>query len=138
MFLLHPVIFLETSIDMQEPSLAFLRTLLETPSPSGFEQQIQDVVRDWAKHYADEVRTDRHGNVIAVAAIPGGASPRDHARRPLRPDRPHGPAHRRQRLPLRPAHRRLGHADPPRPVPDRLGQRRARSRRRRPARPRTC
>src|SRR5262249_5263052 len=23
-------------------------------------------VRDWARHYADEVRTDRHGNVIAV------------------------------------------------------------------------
>jgi endoglucanase len=39
---------------------------LETPSPSGFEQQIQSVVRDWARKYADEVRTDLHGNVIAI------------------------------------------------------------------------
>ena len=52
---------------MQEASLAFLKNLLHTPSPSGFESAIQDVVRAWAKQYADEVRTDRHGNVIAVA-----------------------------------------------------------------------
>jgi putative aminopeptidase FrvX len=51
---------------MHEPSHAFLRQLLETPSPSGFERPIQDVVRAWAREYADEVRTDRHGNVIAV------------------------------------------------------------------------
>lgn len=51
---------------MHEPSQQFLRTLLETPSPSGFERPIQDVVRTWAKSYADEVRTDRHGNVIAI------------------------------------------------------------------------
>src|SRR5205085_355018 len=42
------------------------KKLLETPSPSGYERAIQDVVRDWAKQYADEVRTDRHGNVIAT------------------------------------------------------------------------
>ncbi len=51
---------------MQEHSHAFLKNLLETPSPSGFERPIQDVVRAWARHYADEVRTDRHGNVLAV------------------------------------------------------------------------
>src|SRR2546421_9694740 len=51
---------------MHEPSHAFLRSLLETPSASGFEQPIQEVVRAWARRYADEVRTDRHGNVIAV------------------------------------------------------------------------
>jgi putative aminopeptidase FrvX len=51
---------------MHEPSYAFLKQLLETPSPSGFERQIQDVVRAWAKPYAHEVRTDRHGNVIAA------------------------------------------------------------------------
>src|SRR5437667_4487420 len=51
---------------MQEHSHAFLKSLLETPSASGFEQSIQEVVRSWARHYADEVRTDRHGNVIAV------------------------------------------------------------------------
>ncbi len=51
---------------MHEASLTFLKQLLETPSPSGFERPIQDVVRSWARHYADEVRTDRHGNVLAV------------------------------------------------------------------------
>ncbi|MGE0529551.1 MAG: M42 family metallopeptidase [Bdellovibrionales bacterium] len=42
-----------------------------TPSPSGYERPIQDVVRAWAKPLADEVSTDRHGNVIAVLN-PGG------------------------------------------------------------------
>src|SRR5262250_3008646 len=51
---------------MHDSSLAFLKTLLTTPSPSGFERPIQDVVRAWAKNYADDVRTDRHGNVLAV------------------------------------------------------------------------
>jgi endoglucanase len=56
---------------MQESSLSFLKNLLQTPSPSGYERPIQDVVRSWARTYADEVRTDRHGNVIA-ALHPGG------------------------------------------------------------------
>lgn len=51
---------------MNDASLTFLRNLLETPSPSGYERPIQDVVRNWAGPIADEVRTDRHGNVIAV------------------------------------------------------------------------
>jgi endoglucanase len=51
---------------MEDASLSFLKKLLETPSPSGFERPVQDVVRTWAKSYADEVRTDRHGNVLAV------------------------------------------------------------------------
>jgi endoglucanase len=51
---------------MLDRSLKFLRDLLHTPSPSGYERSIQDVVRTWAKPLADEVRTDRHGNVIAV------------------------------------------------------------------------
>src|SRR5713101_4192275 len=51
---------------MLDASLTFLQTLLQTPSPSGFERPVQDVVRAWAQSYADEVRTDRHGNVIAV------------------------------------------------------------------------
>ncbi len=56
---------------MLDASLTFLKTLLQTPSPSGFERPVQDVVRAWAQQYADEVRTDRHGNVIA-ALHPGG------------------------------------------------------------------
>src|SRR5437773_2882102 len=51
---------------MRDESLTFLQRLLETPSPSGYERPIQDVVRDWARPLADEVRTDRHGNVIAA------------------------------------------------------------------------
>ncbi|MGE3807590.1 MAG: M42 family metallopeptidase, partial [Gemmataceae bacterium] len=51
---------------MQETSLTFLKDLLQTPSPSGFERPVQDIVRAWARPLADEVRTDRHGNVIAV------------------------------------------------------------------------
>jgi tetrahedral aminopeptidase len=51
---------------MHEPSHRFLKDLLNTPSPSGYERPIQDVVRARAKQTADEVRTDRHGNVIAV------------------------------------------------------------------------
>ena len=51
---------------MYEPSHAFLKKLLETPSPSGYERPIQEVVRGWAADFADEVRTDRHGNVLAI------------------------------------------------------------------------
>jgi putative aminopeptidase FrvX len=51
---------------MHDPSNAFLKNLLLTPSPSGFERQIQEIVRSWAKPLAHEVRTDRHGNVLAV------------------------------------------------------------------------
>src|SRR5262249_3785463 len=59
---------------MQEHSHAFLKSLLETPSASGYEQAIQEVVRSWARHYADEVRTDQHGNVISVRHAESRAS----------------------------------------------------------------
>jgi endoglucanase len=51
---------------MHDDSLTFLKNLLTTPSPSGFERPIQDVIRAWARPLADEIRTDRHGNVIAA------------------------------------------------------------------------
>jgi len=59
---------------MDDPSLEFLKQLLAAPSPSGFERPVQDVVRRYVSKFADEVRTDVHGNVIA-AVNPGG-SPR--------------------------------------------------------------
>lgn len=59
---------------MQDSSLSFLKQLLETPSASGYEHSIQEVVRSWARRYADDVRTDRHGNVLAV--LNPGAGPR--------------------------------------------------------------
>src|SRR5690606_29388535 len=42
----------------------FLYSLLTTPSPTGFEQRIQRVVRDHMKDVADSIETDLHGNVI--------------------------------------------------------------------------
>ncbi len=42
----------------------FLKALLAAPRPSGYEQPVQAVVRDYAAHFADEVTTDVHGNVI--------------------------------------------------------------------------
>ncbi len=51
---------------METAGLHFLKLLLHTPSPSGYEQQIQKVVRAFAEPFADEVRTDWHGNVLAV------------------------------------------------------------------------
>ena len=51
---------------MYGASFHFLEKLLNTPSPSGYEQRIQQVVREWARPLADEVRTDLHGNVIAA------------------------------------------------------------------------
>jgi len=51
---------------MRQESLSFLRALIEAPSPSGFEQPAQKIVRAEMKKYADEVRTDVHGNVIGI------------------------------------------------------------------------
>jgi endoglucanase len=51
-----------------------LKQVLETPSPSGYEQPVQAVVREWARPFADDVRTDTHGNVFA-ARYPEGRPP---------------------------------------------------------------
>ncbi len=51
---------------MEPSAREFLETILTTPSPSGYESPMQKVVRDYITPLADEVRTDVHGNVIAV------------------------------------------------------------------------
>ena len=51
---------------MNESRFSFLRQLIDSPSPSGFEQPIQQVIREELGHYTDEIRTDIHGNVIAA------------------------------------------------------------------------
>ncbi len=51
---------------MRKESYEFLQRLIETPSPSGFEQPVQRLIRDYMASYADEVRTDVHGNVIGI------------------------------------------------------------------------
>ncbi len=50
---------------MDSAAKSFLKQLVETPSPSGYEQGVQRVVREYAEPFADEIRTDVHGNVIA-------------------------------------------------------------------------
>jgi endoglucanase len=55
-----------------EPSLDFFHTAILTPSPSGYEQPLQRVVRDFIKSHADNVRTDVHGNVIASTGDASG------------------------------------------------------------------
>lgn len=44
----------------------FFKDLVLAPSPSGFEQPAQEVYRNYVKDIADEVKTDVHGNVIAL------------------------------------------------------------------------
>ncbi len=51
---------------MNQSAKDFLQTLLNTPSPSGFEQQIQAEVRRYAEPFADRISTDLHGNVIVA------------------------------------------------------------------------
>ncbi|HTU26775.1 MAG TPA: M42 family metallopeptidase [Pirellulales bacterium] len=51
---------------MDSQAFDFLKLLLETPSPSGYEQRIQAVVRTYVSEFADDVRGDVHGNLIAV------------------------------------------------------------------------
>ncbi|MEL6110155.1 MAG: M42 family metallopeptidase [Planctomycetota bacterium] len=50
---------------MQEESRAFFRNAIETPSPSGYEERIQKLVRDYIESSADATRIDVHGNLIA-------------------------------------------------------------------------
>ncbi|MBT3169719.1 MAG: M42 family metallopeptidase [Candidatus Cloacimonetes bacterium] len=51
---------------MEKNMKKFFKDLVEAPSPSGFEQAAQEVYRNFVKDYADEVKTDVHGNVIAL------------------------------------------------------------------------
>ena len=51
---------------MDNSAKKFFKQILETPSPSGYEQPVQDIVRRSVSDFADEVRTDLHGNVIAT------------------------------------------------------------------------
>jgi len=51
---------------MKKDSEDFLRELLEAPSPSGFEGPAREVFRRRLKGSVDELKTDVHGNAIAV------------------------------------------------------------------------
>jgi putative aminopeptidase FrvX len=51
---------------MRKESLEFLKRLLGTPSPSGYEQAIQKVCAAYAKSFVDDVYKDVHGNQYHV------------------------------------------------------------------------
>jgi endoglucanase len=59
---------------MREASLNFLRTLVNTPSPTGHETRGQRVWLDYAKPFSDDTFSDAYGNCVAV--LNKGASPR--------------------------------------------------------------
>lgn len=59
---------------MRDKSLEFLRTLVNTPSPTGHEARGQRVWLDYVSSYADETFSDAYGNCVAV--LNKGGSPR--------------------------------------------------------------
>lgn len=59
---------------MSTTSIDFLKRLLDSPGPSGFETLPARVWREEVKRFADEVRADAHGN--SVAAVNPQGSPR--------------------------------------------------------------
>lgn len=56
---------------MRKASFEFLKTLVEAPSPSGFEAPARAVYKAYCEQFADEVTSDVMGNCIA-AVNPGG------------------------------------------------------------------
>ncbi len=59
---------------MTLPTVGFLKKLLDTPGPSGFEQAPARLWRDEVATFADDVRADVHGN--SVAAVNPKGKPR--------------------------------------------------------------
>lgn len=58
---------------MRSESLAFLRSLLDTPSPSGFEREGQKVWLDYVRaNGATTTWNDAYGNCFAALEVPGG------------------------------------------------------------------
>lgn len=51
---------------MRAESLDFLKAIVNVPSPSGYEERAAEIYRGYCKNFADEIRTDSHGNVWAI------------------------------------------------------------------------
>ncbi len=51
---------------MKADSVDFLKSIVEVPSPSGFEQPVRELISNRMKVFCDEVRHDVMGNVIGV------------------------------------------------------------------------
>jgi endoglucanase len=48
------------------PSIELLQKMLAAPSPSGYEQPVQEIFRNAARDWSDEVHTDLLGNTYAI------------------------------------------------------------------------
>lgn len=51
---------------MRPESLEFLKSIVNVPSPSGYEEKAAEIYRSYLRPHADEIRTDVHGNVAAI------------------------------------------------------------------------
>ena len=51
---------------MKTESLEFLKSIIATASPGGFEQDVAKLYRDYVAPFADRVTTDVMGNVAAI------------------------------------------------------------------------
>ena len=51
---------------MRDQALDFLKRVVSTPSPSGFEQPVAELYREYVTPYADKITTDIMGNVTAI------------------------------------------------------------------------
>jgi endoglucanase len=71
-FLPFAFLILNQPASMREQSLEFLKTLVNTPSPSGHETRGQRVWLDYVKQFADETFSDAYGNCVAVLNKGGG------------------------------------------------------------------
>ena len=57
---------------MHTGAMDLLKQAINTPSPSGYEERIQRLVRDYLSSSADQLRVDIHGNLIAAKNIDAG------------------------------------------------------------------
>jgi endoglucanase len=57
---------------MREKSLKFLQSLVNTPSPVGYETRVQRVWLNYAEQFAQETFSDTYGNCVAVLNKGGG------------------------------------------------------------------
>lgn len=51
---------------MRRESLKFFKEIVNTPSPSGYEERAAEVYRNYTRAFADKMHTDVHGNVWAI------------------------------------------------------------------------
>ena len=51
---------------MEQTAKDFLRELLDVPGPSGYEQRVQTVWRNYVGAFCQDIRTDVHNNVVAT------------------------------------------------------------------------